>query len=163
VNGFHFRRLLAKAAMAASRVAAQPCVGLRPSWCPKASVHTSKASRPAPHWPYRCDRRLRRSQARSAITMTALRHTASRPRVRPRRRRSPKVGGGSEPSNLCEFQSQTPYRRWLAKCASMDRSERAMPSSPRRARPQSSAGSLPSARLARRTIGVRHGLESNRR
>jgi hypothetical protein len=35
--------------------------------------------------------------------------------------------------------------------------------SPVRARPQSSSGSLPSARLARRTIGVRHGLESNRR
>jgi Cu/Ag efflux pump CusA len=27
-------------------------------------VSTSRASRPAPHWPHRCDRQLRRSQAR---------------------------------------------------------------------------------------------------
>jgi hypothetical protein len=26
-----------------------------------------------------------------------------------------RVGGGTEPSNFCQFQSQTPYRRWLAK------------------------------------------------
>jgi hypothetical protein len=33
------RQLLAKAAMAASRVAAYPCVGPRPSWCQKTSVY----------------------------------------------------------------------------------------------------------------------------
>jgi hypothetical protein len=33
------RQLLANAAIAASRVSAWPCVGLRSSWCPNASVH----------------------------------------------------------------------------------------------------------------------------
>jgi len=37
-------QLFANAAIAASRVSAQPCVGVRSSWCPKARVHTSRAA-----------------------------------------------------------------------------------------------------------------------
>jgi hypothetical protein len=33
------RQLFAKSVVAASRVASQPCVGVRPAWCPKANVH----------------------------------------------------------------------------------------------------------------------------
>jgi hypothetical protein len=51
---------------------------------------------------------------RSSLQLLALPLVVfMRRRARPRWRRSLRVGGGSEPSNLYEFQSQTPYRRCL--------------------------------------------------
>jgi hypothetical protein len=85
------------------------------------------------------------------------------PRARPPRRRSPKVRGGVSraicASSRVKHRTDDGSRNaqaWIARKGQCHRV-------PRRARPQSSEGFLPSARLARRTIGVRHGLESNRR
>jgi len=54
------RQLFANADIAASRVASQPCVGVRSRGARK-RVSTSMTFRLAPHWPWRCGRQLANS------------------------------------------------------------------------------------------------------